>query len=428
MQAQVVVLIGGDILFMQRRVVVTGMGAVSPLGLDVAELWRGIAAGQNGIGPITLFDAAGFDTRFAGEVKGFDANNYMDRKEARRTDRFVQLVVAATREALANAEFSVTPANRDDVGVFIASGIGGIATLSEQQEVLRSRGPGRVSPFLIPAMITNLAAGHVSIMTGARGPSMCITSACASSAHAIGEAAETIRRGWAQAIIVGGTEASITPIGIAGFNSMKALSTRNEAPEQASRPFDVDRDGFVMAEGAAVLILEDETAAHARGARILAEVVGYGATSDASHITNLAEDGAGVKRAIQLALQRAAIDPADVDYVNAHATGTPAGDPVESMAIKAIFGDHAARLPVSSSKSQFGHLLGAAGAIESIVSILALQHQLLPPTINLDTPDPRCDLDYVAGTARPAKLDVALCNSFGFGGHNVALVFRRYQP
>jgi 3-oxoacyl-[acyl-carrier-protein] synthase II len=403
------------------------MGAVSPLGLDVTDLWRSIAAGRNGIGPITLFDPAGFDTQFAGEVKGFDASNYMDRKEARRADRFVQLVIAATREALQSAEFSIDETNRDDVGIFVSSGIGGIATLSEQIDVLRSRGPGRISPFLIPAMITNLAAGHVSIMTGARGPSMCITSACASSAHAIGEAAETIRRGWASAIIVGGTEASITPIGIAGFNSMKALSTRNEAPEQASRPFDANRDGFVMAEGAAILLLEDEAAAQARGARILAEVAGYGATSDASHITNLAEDGAGVVRAMQLAVQRAEMSLAEIDYVNAHATGTPAGDPIESMAIRNVFGEHADRLPVSSSKSQFGHLLGAAGAIETIVCILAMQNNLLPPTINLEQADTRCDLDYVPGSARPADVNAVLCNSFGFGGHNVSLVLRRYE-
>jgi 3-oxoacyl-[acyl-carrier-protein] synthase II len=412
---------------MQRRVVVTGMGAVSPLGLNVTELWRGITAGHSGIGPITLFDPAGFDTQFAGEVKGFDASHYMDRKEARRTDRFVQLVIAATREMLQSAEFSIDQANRDDVGIFIASGIGGIATLSEQLDVLRNRGPGRISPFLIPAMITNLAAGHVSIMTGARGPSMCITSACASSAHAIGEAAETIRRGWAKAIIVGGTEASVTPIGIAGFNSTKALSTRNEAPQQASRPFDANRDGFVMAEGAAVLLLEDEAAARSRGARILAEVAGYGATSDASHITNLAEDGAGVVRAMQLAIERAGLQLDEVDYVNAHATGTPAGDPVESMAIRRVFGASADRLPVSSSKSQFGHLLGAAGAIETIVCTLALQHNVLPPTINLEQPDARCDLDYVSGSARPASLNAVLCNSFGFGGHNVSLVLRRYH-
>ncbi|OAN43301.1 beta-ketoacyl-[acyl-carrier-protein] synthase II [Chloroflexus islandicus] len=412
---------------MDRRVVVTGMGAISPLGLSVAELWQGIVTARSGVGPITLFDPAGFDTRFAAEVKGFDPTNYMDRKEARRTDRFVQFAVAATKEALRDAELEITPANRDEIGVFIASGIGGIATLSEQLDVLRSRGPGRISPFLIPAMITNLAAGQVSIVTGARGPSYCVTSACASSAHALGEAAETIRRGWAKAMIVGGSEASITPIGVAGFNAMRALSTRNEDYAHASRPFDAERDGFVMGEGAAVLILEDLEFARARGARILAEVAGYGATSDAYHISNLAEDGEGVARAIRLALQRGGIAPSEVDYINAHATSTPAGDPVETAAIKQVFGGREQSPPVSASKSQFGHLLGAAGAIEAVVTVLAMQHNLLPATINLQQPDPECDLDYVPNQPRPATINVALSNSFGFGGHNVCLAFRKYH-
>jgi len=412
---------------MDRRVVVTGMGAISPLGLSVAELWQGIVAARSGVGPITLFDPTGFDTRFAAEVKGFDPINYMDRKEARRTDRFVQFAIAATKEALRDAELEITPANRDEIGVFIASGIGGIATLSEQLEVLRSRGPGRISPFLIPAMITNLAAGQVSIVTGARGPSYCVTSACASSAHAIGEAAETIRRGWAKAMIVGGSEASITPIGVAGFNAMRALSTRNEDYDHASRPFDAERDGFVMGEGAAVLILEDLEFALARGARILAEVVGYGATSDAYHISNLAEDGEGVARAIRLALQRGGLTPGDVDYINAHATSTPSGDPVETAAIKQVFGGREQSPPVSASKSQFGHLLGAAGAIEAVVTVLAMQNNLLPATINLQHPDPACDLDFVPNHPRPVQIEVALSNSFGFGGHNVCLAFRKYH-
>jgi 3-oxoacyl-[acyl-carrier-protein] synthase II len=403
------------------------MGAISPLGLSVAELWQGIVAARSGVGPITLFDPTGFDTRFAAEVKGFDPINYMDRKEARRTDRFVQFAIAATKEALRDAELEITPANRDEIGVFIASGIGGIATLSEQLEVLRSRGPGRISPFLIPAMITNLAAGQVSIVTGARGPSYCVTSACASSAHAIGEAAETIRRGWAKAMIVGGSEASITPIGVAGFNAMRALSTRNEDYDHASRPFDAERDGFVMGEGAAVLILEDLEFALARGARILAEVVGYGATSDAYHISNLAEDGEGVARAIRLALQRGGLAPGDVDYINAHATSTPSGDPVETAAIKQVFGGREQSPPVSASKSQFGHLLGAAGAIEAVVTVLAMQNNLLPATINLQHPDPACDLDFVPNHPRPAQIEVALSNSFGFGGHNVCLAFRKYH-
>lgn len=409
---------------MERRVVVTGMGAVSPLGLSVPELWQGVVEARSGVGPITLFDATGFDTRFAAEVKGFDPTNYMDRKEARRTDRYVQLALAATGEALRGSELQINDENRDEVAVFIASGIGGIDTLSEQLDVLRTRGPGRISPFLIPAMITNLAAGQVSIATGARGPSYCITSACASSAHALGEAAETIRRGWAKAAIVGGSEASITGIGVAGFNAMRALSTHNEDPAGASRPFDVARDGFVMGEGGATLILEDLEYAQARGARILAELVGYGATSDAVHITSV--DERGVTRAIRLALQRAGLTPEDVDYINAHATSTPAGDPVESAAIAQVFGGRNTAPPVSSSKSQFGHLLGAAGAIEAIVSIMAMQHNTLPPTINLHTPDPACELDYVPNTPRAANLNVILSNSFGFGGHNVCLAFRRY--
>ncbi|MBX0328725.1 beta-ketoacyl-ACP synthase II [Oscillochloris sp. ZM17-4] len=408
---------------MERRVVVTGMGAVSPLGLDVPSLWQGVLEARSGIGPITLFDTTGYDTQFAGEVRGFDPTQYMDRKEARRTDRFVHFAIAAAQEALRTSELAITDENRDEIGVFFASGIGGIGTLSEQLDVLRARGPGRISPFLIPAMITNLASGHISIISGARGPSLCTTSACASSAHALGEAAETIRRGWARAIIVGGAEATVTPIGIAGFNAMRALSTRNDSPETASRPFDVSRDGFVMGEGGAALILEDYDHARARGARILAELVGYGATSDAVHITSV--DEGGVARAIRLALKHGGVRPEEIGYINAHATSTHAGDPVETAAIRTVFGGREGAPPVSSSKSQIGHLLGAAGAIESIISIMALQNGMLPATINLSDPDPECDLDYVPNTPRPAQLDAVMSNSFGFGGHNVSLAFRR---
>ncbi|NTW00068.1 MAG: beta-ketoacyl-ACP synthase II [Oscillochloris sp.] len=410
---------------MERRVVVTGVGAVSPLGLDVPSLWQGIMEARSGIGPITLFDSTGYDTRFAGEVKSFDPSQFMDRKEARRTDRFVHFAIAAAQEAMRTSELAITDENRDEVGVFFASGIGGIGTLTEQIDVLRTRGPGRISPFLIPAMITNLAAGHISILTGARGPSLCTTSACASSAHALGEAAETIRRGWAKAIVVGGSEATVSPIGVSGFNAMRALSTRNDSPETASRPFDVSRDGFVMGEGGAALILEDLGHAQARGARILAEFVSYGASSDALHITSV--DEGGVARALRLALKRGGLQPEQIDYINAHATSTPAGDPVETAAIRTVFGGRENTPPVSSSKSQFGHLLGAAGAIESIICILALQHNMLPATINLHDPDPACDLDYVPNTPRPAQLNVVMSNSFGFGGHNVSLVFRRFE-
>jgi 3-oxoacyl-[acyl-carrier-protein] synthase II len=402
------------------------MGAVSPLGLDVPTLWKGIVEGRSGIAPISLFDPSGLETTFAGEVKGFDATNYMDRKEVRRFDRFVHLAVAAAREALRTAELTITPENRDEIGVFIGSGIGGIDTFATQLEVMRAKGPSRVSPFLVPAMITNMAAGVVSIVTGARGPNMCTTSACASSAHAIGEAAETIRRGWAKAIIAGGCEAPITPIGVASFNSMRALSTRNDDPTKASRPFDKNRDGFVLSEGGAVLVLESLEHAISRGAPILAEVLSYGSSADAYHMSLLEEDGNGVARAINAALKHGGIGPEDVDYVNAHATSTPAGDPIETQALKTVFGERVYKIPVSSNKSQFGHLLGAAGAIEAITSILAIRNNLLPATINLDEADPACDLDYVPNTPRPAKIDTVVSNSFGFGGHNVALVLRRY--
>ncbi len=412
---------------MSRRVVVTGMGAVSPLGLDVPALWQGIREARSGIGPITLCDASNLDSRIAGEVRGFDPYNYMDRKEVRRNDRFIHLAIAAATEALRTAELSITPENADAIGVIIGSGIGGITTLAEGVVTLQERGPSRISPFLVPAMITNMAAGQVSMMFGLKGPNYCPTSACASGAHAIGEAAEIIRRGWAVAMVAGGSEAPITPIGIASFASAKAISTRNDDPAGASRPFDADRDGFVLAEGSAVLVLEDLEFARARGARILAELVGYGLSADAYHITQPAPGGEGALRSMRAALQHAGLSPDDIDYINAHGTSTPAGDIAETEAIKRLLGERAYRVPVSSSKSQFGHLLGAAGAIEAIVSILAIQEGLLPPTINYTTPDPQCDLDYVPNTPRTARVDVVLSNSFGFGGHNVSLIFRHYE-
>lgn len=412
---------------MLRRIVVTGMGAVSPLGLDVPALWQGIREARSGIGPITLCDASNLDSRIAGEVRGFDPHNYMDRKEIRRNDRFIHLAIAAATEALRTAELPITPENADSIGVIIGSGIGGITTLAEGIATLQERGPSRVSPFLVPAMITNMAAGQVSMMFGLKGPNYCPTSACASGAHAIGEAAEIIRRGWAVAMVAGGSEAPITPIGIASFASAKAISTRNDDPAGASRPFDADRDGFVLAEGGAVLVLEDLEFARARGARILAELVGYGLSADAYHITQPAPGGEGALRSMRAALRHAGLSPDDIDYINAHGTSTPAGDIAETEAIKRLLGERAYRVPVSSSKSQFGHLLGAAGSIEAIVSILAIQEGLLPPTINYTTPDPQCDLDYVPNTPRPARVDVVLSNSFGFGGHNVSLIFRRYE-
>lgn len=412
---------------MQRRVVITGLGAVSPLGLDVPSLWEGIREARSGIGPVTLCDTEGQDSKIAGEVRGFDPLNFMDRKEIRRNDRYIHFAMAAAAEAVRTSELEVTPELAEEVGVIIGSGIGGIEMLGEGFYTLRDRGPGRVSPFVIPGMITNMAAGQVSMRYGIKGPSYCTTSACATSAHAIGEAVETIRRGWAKAIIAGGSEAPITPIGLAAFASAKAISTRNDDPQGASRPFDVDRDGFVLSEGCALMVLEDLEFAQARGARILAEVAGYGLSSDAHHITNPAPGGEGALRAMRMALRHGSLTPDDVSYINAHATSTHAGDIAETQAIKSLLGERAREVPVSSTKSQFGHLVGAAGAIEAVVCVLAIENDLLPPTINLRSPDPECDLDYVPNTPRPARIDVALTNSFGFGGHNVSLVLRRYD-
>lgn len=411
---------------MERRVVVTGLGAVSPLGLDVPTLWQGICEARSGTGPVTLFDPAGLDSRVAGEVKGFDPLNYMDRKEARRTDRFIHFALAAAAEALRSAELPITPEHADDIGTIIGSGIGGITTLVDGQMTMVERGPSRVGPFTVPGMITNMAAGQVSIRYGLRGPSYCPSSACATGSHAIGEAAETIRRGWAKAMLVGGSEAIIMPVSMAVFCSARAVSTRNDDPAGASRPFDATRDGFVMAEGCALLVLEDLEFAQARGARILAEVVGYGLSSDAYHITQPAPGGEGALRAMRMALRNAGLAPDAVDYINAHGTSTVAGDIAETQAIKGLLGERAYRVPVSSSKSQLGHLIGAAGAIEALITILAIQNSVIPPTINYTTPDPECDLDYVPNAARPGQINVALSNSFGFGGHNVSLAFRRY--
>jgi 3-oxoacyl-[acyl-carrier-protein] synthase II len=402
------------------------MGAISPLGLDVPSLWQGVREARSGVGPVTLCDTTGLESRIAGEVKGFEAQNYMDRKEVRRNDRFIHFAIAATHEVLQSAELTITPENAEEIGVIIGSGIGGIEIFAEGLHTLRDKGPGRVSPFLVPAMITNMATGQVSIQFGLKGPSFCPTSACATAAHAIGEAVETIRRGWAKAIIAGGSEAPITPIGIAAFVSARAISTNNDNPATASRPFDATRDGFVLSEGCALLLLEDLEHAQARGARILAEVVGYGASSDAFHITQPCAGGEGALRAMRLALRHAKLTPDDLDYINAHGTSTPAGDIAETQAIKTLLGERAYRVPVSSSKSQLGHLIGAAGSIEAVISVLAIQNDLLPPTINYVNPDPECDLDYVPNAARAATINTAMSNSFGFGGHNVSLIFRRH--
>lgn len=412
---------------MNQRVVVTGLGVVSPVGLDIPSTWEALITGKSGVDYITLFDPEPLETRFAAEVKGFDPTSYIDRKEARHMDRFAQFAVAASLQAVEQAGLKVNPDIADEIGVIIGNSIGGLTTLSQQFKVLTEKGPSRISPFLTPMMIPDAAAAQVSITLGAKGPNICANSSCSSGADAIGEAFEIIKRGDAQVMIAGGSEAAITLIGIAAFNAARALSTRNQEPQKASRPFDIERDGFVVGEGAAVMILESLPFAERRGAKILAEVLGYGATSDAYHITQPAERGEGGARALQRALKKAGISPEDIDYINAHGTSTPLNDKCETMAIKAILGEHAYHVPISSTKSMTGHLLGAAGAIEAVVCVLAIQHGIIPPTINLEHPDPECDLDYVPNVARRAKVRLAITNSFGFGGHNSVLVFREYQ-
>jgi len=409
-----------------NRVVITGMGVLSPLGLDTATTWEGLIAGKSGIDYITLFDASSMATKFAGEVKGFEPTNYIERKEARRMDRFAQLAVAASREAVAHARLEIDHRNYDEIGVIIGSGIGGLTTLFEQTKVLLEQGPERVSPFLAPMMIADIAAAQVSILLGMRGPNFCTTSACSSGSDAIGAAYEIIKHGNVQVMLAGGTESIINPIGITAFNAMKALSTRNDAPQQASRPFDAERDGFVVSEGACVLILENIEHAQKRGANILAEIIAYGATADSYHITQPMENGEGAAKAMQIALNKAGVTPTDIGYINAHGTSTPLNDATETKAIKAVFGDYAYKVPISSTKSMLGHMIGAAGAAEALICIMAIRNGIIPPTINLTHPDPECDLDYVPNVARRAKVTTALSNSFGFGGHNSVLVLREY--
>ncbi|MHB0870333.1 MAG: beta-ketoacyl-ACP synthase II [Chloroflexota bacterium] len=412
---------------MVERVVVTGLGAVTPVGNDVESSWAALVAGKSGIDTIRAFDASAFSTQIAAEVKGFDPAAAVGAKEARRMDRFVQFAVAAAQEALRDADLRIDSSNAESIGVLMGSGIGGIATLMEQARVLDGRGPDRVSPFLVPMMIVDMVAGQTAIHTGAKGPNFSVVSACATSAHSIGEAYEVIRRGDASAMIAGGTEAPVVPIGLAGFASMRALSTRNAEPERASRPFDSERDGFVMAEGGAVLVLESLTHALERGARIYAELKGYGATGDAYHITAPAEGGEGAMRAMSIALRKAGLAPEDVDYINAHGTSTPLNDKLESMAIRNLFGPRAYDVAISSTKSMTGHLLGAAGAVEAMVCIKAIVHSVMPPTINYENPDPECDLDYVPNVARETKVRAAMSNSLGFGGHNATLLFTAFE-
>jgi len=409
-----------------ERVVVTGVGAVTPLGLDVPSTWQALLDGRSGVGPITLFDASEHAVRIAAEIKGFDPLTVVSPKEARRTDRHLQITFAAADEALRGSGLVIGPDNADRVGVVAASGVGGFRTLSQQFDVLRDRGPGHVSPFLLTSFLVDLLPGHLSIRYGARGPNFSIVSACATSASCIGEAGEIIRRGDAEAILAGGCESSIVPIGVAAFTAIRALSDRNDEPERASRPFDRDRDGFVIGEAAAMVVLESLSSARARGAPILAELVGYGASADAYHVTAPPEDGEGAARAMRLCLDRARLTPAEVDYISAHATSTPVGDRAEARAVRSVFGAAADGVPISSIKSMTGHLLGAAGALEAITCVLAIRDGMLPPTINYDTPDPACDLDFVPNVARAKRVDVALSNSFGFGGHNVTLAFARY--
>lgn len=412
---------------MRRRVVVTGMGCISPVGNNVNDTWSALLAGKSGSGMITLFDASKHKTRFAAEVKGFDPTAQFGQREARKMDRFTQFATAATLEALEQSGVKIDESNRDRVGILIGTGIGGIGILLDQAEVMRERGPDRVSPFLIPMMISDSAAGMLAIRLGARGPNMAIATACASGNNAIGDAMETIRRGSADVMIAGGSEASLVPLAMAGMNVMGALSTRNDDPQAASRPFDKDRDGFLMGEGAGILILEALDYAQARGANILCELNGYGTTDDAHHISAPAENGAGAAMSMKLALESANLNIGDIGYINAHGTSTPLNDKSETAAIKTVFGEQAYNVPVSSTKSMTGHLLGASGAVEAVFCIMAIREGILPPTINYQTPDPECDLDYVPNEPRKVSPRHVMSNSFGFGGHNATLIFTRFE-
>lgn len=411
-----------------KRVVITGMGLVTSLGHTVEETWEGLCQGRSGVRPITNFDASEYQVRFAAEVQGFDPSQYMEHKEIRRNDPFTHLAVGASRQALAQARLAITGQIAPEIGVCIGSGIGGLLALHDQFAVLHEKGPSRVSPFVVPMMMINAAPGMVSLLTGAQGPAWAPVSACATGGNAIGEAWETIRRGAARAMLAGGAEKAVSPLAMAAFANMHALSRRNDDPQRASRPFDAERDGFVMGEGAGVLVLEDLDFALERDAPILAELVGYGSTADAYHITEPAPGGEGLARAMSRALDVAGLTPDAVDYINAHGTSTKFNDATETQAIKTCFGSHAYQVAISSTKSMLGHTFGAAGAIEAAISVLSIVNGIIPPTINLDHPDPECDLDYVPHQARRSEVRVALSNSMGFGGHNTALIFKRYEP
>ena len=412
--------------FEHKRVVVTGIGAVTPIGNTPAEYWEGLLSGRNGIGPITLFDASQHKSRIAGEVKGYDPHDYLDVKEAKRMDRFAQFAVSASLQAVRDARFVINELNAEQVGVIIGSGVGGIKVLEDQQTIYLNRGPDRCSPFMVPMMIANMAAGLTAIHTGAKGPNSCPVTACAAGSNGVGDAFRLVQRGYAQAMICGGAEAAITPLSMAGFAAARTLSRRNDEPARASRPFDRDRDGFVLGEGAGILLLEELGHAKSRGARIYAEIVGYGMTCDAYHMTTPTPGGEGAARAMQLALKDAGLTPNQVSYINAHGTSTCANDSTETAAIKKALGEHAYKVAISSTKSMTGHLLGGSGGIEAVATVLTIANNQIPPTINLEDPDPECDLDYVPHQSRAQTVEVALSNSFGFGGHNATLAFKKY--
>lgn len=413
---------------MNRRVVITGYGVVSPIGIGIDDFWNSLASGKSGISRVTSFDASQFSSQICAEVKDFQPEKYVDKKKIRKMDRFSQLAFAAAKMAIENARLDMEKEDPFRVGVIVGSGIGGLSTVAAEHKVLLEKGPRRVSPFMIPMLITNIAAGEIAIAYNIQGPNYSLSSACATSNHTVGDALRLIRYGDADVIIAGGSEAAVTPLGLAGFCSAKALSTRNDDPEHASRPFDKERDGFVMGEGAGIVILEALEHALSRGATIRAELIGYGATDDAYHITAPSPDGQSAARAMSNALADGGVKPEEVDYINAHGTSTPLNDKIETLAIKKVFGDYAYKIPISSNKSMIGHLLGAAGVVELIATILSMEKETVPPTINYEFPDPECDLDYVPNKARPKKINVALSNSLGFGGHNATLVVRKYIP
>jgi 3-oxoacyl-[acyl-carrier-protein] synthase II len=413
---------------LKKRVVVTGLGLVTPVGIGVQESWEALCQGKSGIGPITRFDAGGYKTRIAGEVKGFNSEDFVPQKMIRRLDVFIHYALAAARMALEQARLQITPELAPWVGVITGSGLGGLRTIEETHKTLLSRGPDRISPFFIPMIIANMAPGQIAIQFGAKGPNLSLETACAAGAHAIGDSFKLIQRGAAKVMFCGGVESVITPLAVGGFNAMRALSTRNDEPEKASRPFDRDRDGFVIGEGGGIMLLEDLEFALERGASILGEIVGYGLTGDAYHMTAPSPDGDGAIRCLQMALDDAGLAPQEVQYINAHGTSTDLNDVAETKAIKAVFGEHSAQLAVSSTKSMTGHLLGGAGGVEAVISVLALVNGMIPPTINYETPDPDCDLDYVPNQARKADLSCVLSNSFGFGGTNAVLIFKKYVP